>query len=92
MLVVAMGKLFDAGLNEPTRREELSFAKTRELGITVLSRTGTVGRYDFITMMDVPSLEAAAEFAHFFRTEGFGDPEVMPVYRHVPAESGGLGG
>lgn len=86
MLVMAMGKLLDKGLTDPSTREAKSFAKTRELGITVLSRTGVVGRYDFVTMMDVPSVEVAVEFSHFFRTEGFGDPEIMVVTRHLEGE------
>lgn len=87
MLVMAMGRLLNDGLSDPARREEKSFAKTRELGITVLSRTGLSGRYDFVTMMDVPSIDAAVEFAHFFRTEGFGDPEIMVVTKHIPEEA-----
>ncbi|MGQ4619415.1 hypothetical protein [Nocardia sp. R7R-8] len=83
---MAMGTLFDGGLNDPSRREERSFAKTRELGITVLSRTGVAGRYDFVTLMDVPSIDAAVEFAHFFRTEGFGNPEIMVVTKHIEGE------
>lgn len=86
MLILAMGKLHQTGITDPERRTEIANAKTRELGIKVLSRTGVVGRYDFVTMMDVPSLEAATEFAHFFRTQGFGDPEIMPITEHIPGE------
>lgn len=86
MLILAMGKLHTTGITDPDERTRLANAKCRELGIKVLHRTGVVGRYDFVTMMDVPSVDAAAEFAQYFRSQDFGDPEIMVVTQHIPGE------
>ncbi|MGY4098826.1 GYD domain-containing protein [Nocardia sp. R16R-3T] len=74
-----IGKHQHAGLDQPDRRAELAMAKAAELGIQVLERCMTVGRYDFCSLLEVPDIAAATAFSHWYRRQGFADSELLVV-------------
>ncbi|MGQ4596388.1 hypothetical protein [Nocardia sp. R6R-6] len=72
-----MGKHLRTGLAQPERRGELTMAKAAELGIVVIERCMTVGRYDFCSLLEVPDVATATAFSHWFRRKDFGDSELL---------------
>jgi uncharacterized protein with GYD domain len=75
-----LGRLRDVGLTQPARRAELAHEKAKELGITVLDRCLTVGRYDFCTLIEAPNIATASAFDHWYSREGLGDLEILVVH------------
>ncbi|MGY4098804.1 hypothetical protein ACW2Q0_04445 [Nocardia sp. R16R-3T] len=83
------GKHLRTGLAQPDRRGELTMAKAAELGIVVLERCMTVGRYDFCSLLEVPDVAAAAAFSHWFRRRDFGDAELLFILDSGEAKKAG---
>lgn len=75
-----MGKLRDVGISDPDGRSVRAHAKAVELGIVVLERCLTVGRYDFCTLIEAPDLATASAFDHWYSREGLGDLEILVVH------------
>jgi uncharacterized protein with GYD domain len=80
MKFVLLGHLGQAYIGKPDERAEKAYRKCQELGITVLSRFLTLGRYDYCTVIDAPSAAVASAFDHWYSREGLGDLELLLVH------------
>lgn len=74
-----IGNAREGAVVDPPRRVELTYAKANELGIAVLNRCRTIGHYDFCSLIEAPSAEAAAAFTLWYRGQNFGDCELLTV-------------
>ena len=75
-----LGTLRDIGVREPQTRAQLAYDKAKELGIQVISRDLTVGRFDFCTLIEAPNLAVASAFDHWYSAADLGDLEILVVH------------
>ena len=62
MKFVLLGHLGVPYIGKPDERADKAYLKAKELGITVLHRFLTLGRYDYCTIIEAPSAAVASAF------------------------------
>lgn len=80
MKFVLLGHFGQAYIGRPDERAEKAYRQAEKMGIKVMQRFLTLGRYDYCTIIDAPSAAIASAFDHWYSREGLGDLELLLVH------------
>lgn len=80
MKFVLIGTHAPEWIGRTEERGRRAFAKCKALGIAVLGNYFTQGQFDFVTIIDAPSPEAASAFSIWYMKEGFGRVQTLLAY------------
>lgn len=80
MNFVLIGTHSPAWIGRTAARGKRAYAKCKTLGIAVIGNYFTQGRFDFVTIIDAPSPEAASAFSIWYMKQGFGRVETLLAY------------
>jgi uncharacterized protein with GYD domain len=85
MKFIMIGNFLRDGIADPADRATRTFSKAQELGISVLQRLTTIGRYDFCTLIEAPDTATASAFDHWYTQQNYGQVELLFVHEEADA-------